>query len=188
MGQQIEDLAPLVVAMVPKRVAIKRTVAEALDNSNWVRDLRDVVSWEFILEFLSLCEAISNFDTQPGVPDRHFWRLSSSGQYSSKSAYELLFVGSTSFAPYEGVWKSWAPAKCEFFLWLVMHHRYWTADRLARRGLPYPTSCPLCDQEEETIHHLLVSCVFARQFWFYFLQRAGLAALAPGFDEISFDN
>jgi hypothetical protein len=38
MGQRLEDLAPLVVAMVPKRVANKRAVAEALDNSSWVRD------------------------------------------------------------------------------------------------------------------------------------------------------
>jgi hypothetical protein len=142
MGQRLEDLAPLVVAMVPKRVANKRTVAEALDNSSWVRYFRGEVSWEFILELLSLCEAISSFGTQPGVPDRHFWRLSSSQQYSSKLAYELLFVGSTSFAPYERIWKSWAPAKCKFFLWLVMHNRCWSADRLARRGLPHPASCP----------------------------------------------
>ena len=25
-----------------------------------------------------------------------------------------------------------------FFLWLVAHDRCWTADRLARRGLPHP--------------------------------------------------
>lgn len=175
------------VAMVPKRVANKRTVVEALVNSSWVRDLRGVVSWEFIPEFLSLCEAISNFSTQPRVPDRHFWRFSSSSQYSSKSAYELLFVESTSFAPYERIWKAWAPAKCKFFLWLVMHNRCWTADRLARRGLPHPTSCPFYNQEE-TIHHLLVACVFARQFWFYFMQRVGLAALAPGYVEVSSDS
>ena len=61
MGQRLEDLAPL----FPKCVANKRSVAEALDNSSWVRDLRGDVSWEFILEFLSLCEAISNFCSQP---------------------------------------------------------------------------------------------------------------------------
>jgi len=35
------------------------------------------------------------------------------------------------------------------------------------------TCCLLCDQEEENIQHLLIGCVFARQFWY------GLAALAP---------
>jgi hypothetical protein len=32
-----------------------------------------------------------------------------------------------------------------------------------RRGLPHQAQCPLCDQEKETINHLLVSRVFARQ-------------------------
>jgi hypothetical protein len=32
-----------------------------------------------------------------------------------------------------------------------------------------------------------MSCVFARQFWFYFLQRVSLAALTPGFDEVNLD-
>lgn len=64
-------------------------------------------------------------------------------------------------------------------MWLVAHRRYWTADRLARRNMPHPSKCPLCNQEEETIDHLLTSCVFARRFWFLLLQRADLAALAP---------
>jgi hypothetical protein len=33
-------------------------------------------------------------------------------------------------------------------------------DRLARRGMDHPEKCPLCDQEQETIDHLLLSCVF----------------------------
>lgn len=44
-----------------------------------------------------------------------------------------------------------------FFLWLVAHDRCWTADHLTRHGLPHPARCPLCDQEEETINHLLIS-------------------------------
>jgi hypothetical protein len=38
----------------------------------------------------------------------------------------------------------------------------WTADRLARHGMDHPDKCPLCDQEEETIDHLLVSCKCSR--------------------------
>ena len=36
----------------------------------------------------------------------------------------------------------------------------WT-DRLQKRGLPHPEHCPLCDQEEENIQHILISCVIA---------------------------
>jgi hypothetical protein len=37
---------------------------------------------------------------------------------------------------------------------------------LAKRGLDHPEKCPLCDQESESLDHILVSCVFAREFWF----------------------
>jgi len=72
-------------------------------------------------------------------------------------------------------------------MWLVAHDRCWTADWLARRGLPHPAQCPLCDQEEETVNHLLVSCVFARQFWFYLLQHFGIQQFCPQPPDLSFD-
>jgi hypothetical protein len=56
----------------------------------------------------------------------------------------------------------------------VAHNKCWTADRLARWGLDHPDKCPLCDQVEESIDHLLVSCVFAMQFWLTLLQRVQL--------------
>jgi len=71
---------------------------------------------------------------------------------------------------------------------LVDHDRCWIADRLARRGLPHPDRCPHCDQAEESINHLLLSCVFAREFWFKLLQRVGLQFLAPLIDEVFFDD
>lgn len=97
-------------------------------------------------------------------------------------------MGRTIFRPWERIWKSWAPAKCRFFLWLVAHKRCWTSDRLARRGLPHPEQCPLCDQADETIDHLLVACVFSRQFWYYFLRQVGLHSLAPQPSDTSFDD
>jgi len=125
-------------------------------------------------------------------PTRYFWRVKafqiwpSNGQYSAKSAYDGFFLGSTIFGPWERIWKSWAPPKCRFFMWLVAHNKCWTADRLARRGLPHPESCPLCDQEDETIDHLLVHCVFAREFWFRLFRQVGLHNLSPQPSELSF--
>ena len=44
-------------------------------------------------------------------------------------------------------------------------NRCWTADRLRRRGLQHPPRCPLCDQEQETIEHLIIGCVVSRAIW-----------------------
>jgi hypothetical protein len=49
-----------------------------------------------------------------------------------------------------------------------------------------PECCPLCVQEEESINHLLVECVFAREFWFILLRQVGLRALSPQPTENSF--
>jgi len=53
---------------------------------------------------------------------------------------------------------------------------------MVRRGL-HPDRCPHCDQAEESVNHLPLSCVFAREFWFKLLQIVGLQFLAPQIDE-----
>jgi hypothetical protein len=35
-------------------------------------------------------------------------------------------MGKILFRPWERIWKTWTPAKCRFFLWLVAHKRCWT--------------------------------------------------------------
>jgi hypothetical protein len=66
------------------------------------------------------------------------------------------------------------PPRCKFFIWLASLNRCWTADRLSRRGLEHPVRCPLCDQQEETIQHILVACVFAGDTWWQTLYKVGL--------------
>ncbi|KAK3144270.1 hypothetical protein QOZ80_4AG0310820 [Eleusine coracana subsp. coracana] len=94
---------------------------------------------------------MEEINLQPEVDDSHFCRLSTDGRYSAKSAYRSMFEGATLFGPWERIWRTWAPPKCRFFLWLVMHKRCWTADRLARHGLPHHDHCSFCDQEEEQL-------------------------------------
>jgi hypothetical protein len=109
----------------------------------------------------------------------HVWRFSTTGSFTTKSAYEAFFAGSITFVPWRRLWNSWAPAKCKTFLWLAIRNRCWTADRLRKRGLQHPARCVLCDQEEEDVQHILTTCVFAREFWFTILNAIGLAARTP---------
>ncbi|TVU04225.1 hypothetical protein EJB05_50204, partial [Eragrostis curvula] len=81
-----------------------------------------------IVEYLHLWDILLDLELQHGVNDTHFWRLSSNGVYSAKSAHESMFLGSITFEPYSRIWKTWAPPKCRFFMWLVAHNRCWTAD------------------------------------------------------------
>jgi hypothetical protein len=70
----------------------------------------------------------------------------------------------------------------------VAHNKCWTADRLAKIGLTQSLLCPLCDQHDETINHLLVGCSFARLFWFELLRSFGLQDFLPGQDLDDFDH
>jgi hypothetical protein len=185
-GKTINEIAPIILTLVPTRIG-NMTVFEAMSGLRWVNDIHGIVTMQVLLEFLNLCDLIDEVPLQSGVEDKHIWCLSTSGKYSAKSAYNALFQGSTPFNAWERIWKSWAPNKCRFFLWLVAHNRCWMADRLARRNLLQSDRCPLCDQEE-TIHHLLATCVFARQFWANLLQRVGLPGLSPQPSKISFDD
>jgi hypothetical protein len=59
-------------------------------------------------------------------------------------------------------------------------------DRLACRGLSHPDCCPLCEQDDETINHLLSACVFAHQFWHDLLACFGMQAVVPQAHNVSF--
>jgi hypothetical protein len=50
--------------------------------------------------------------------------------------------------------------------------------KIAKRGLSHPEKCPLCDQEAETLDHLLVTCSFSTIFGYQLLRKLGLHALA----------
>jgi hypothetical protein len=148
-------------------------------NRRWISDIRDGLTVRVLADYLKLWDCLSEIELHPLTEDRHIFSVAPDGKYSAKAAYKGLFLGSCTFGHYKRVWKTWAPAKCRFFLWLVAHNMCWTADRLAKRGLTHPSNCPLCDQEPESINHLLVSCVFARIFWYNLLRKFGLDNFAP---------
>jgi hypothetical protein len=148
-------------------------------NRRWIGDIKGALTVGALIDYLHLGNALSDLVQQPDIEDRHIFSIAPDGLYSAKAAYNGLFYGSCAFVHHEHelIWRSWAPSKCRF-LWLVAQNKCWTADRLAKRGMNHPARCTLCDQESETINHLLVSCVFSRVFW-YILRKFGLHSLAP---------
>lgn len=78
------------------------------------------------------------------------------------------------------IWKSFAPLKCKIFGWLATKYKLWTADRRTRHGLQDETSaCFTCLQEEDTVDHVLMQCVYAREVWTGCLHQAGLVIEGP---------
>jgi len=73
---------------VSRRRANRRSVKDALDNDLWLEDIQGEITIDALWEYLELWDIINAVELQQGIPDKHIWRLSSSGQYTVQSAYE----------------------------------------------------------------------------------------------------
>jgi hypothetical protein len=132
-GKSIAELAPELTAAVPRRFLKQQTVQEALNSGNWASDVRNDLSDRGFLQLICIWISVQEFQLAPGVADQHIWTPSPSGSFS-KSAYDCFFLGAVTFEPADRIWRTWAPPKCKFFLWLAALNRCWTADRLAAPG------------------------------------------------------
>jgi hypothetical protein len=132
-----------------------------------------------ILQYLEAHQCIDPIQLSAGEPDRFIWRWTSSSQFSSKSAYTAMFVGESAILGAKELWRTRAPNKCRFFIWLSILGRCWTSDRLFRHGLRDDNVCTLCCQGAESVDHLLLQCVFSREVWFKAFGRVGWQHLTP---------
>uniref|UniRef100_A0A8I6XKE9 Reverse transcriptase domain-containing protein n=1 Tax=Hordeum vulgare subsp. vulgare TaxID=112509 RepID=A0A8I6XKE9_HORVV len=180
-GQSIRELAPLLYLCLPKNRRKVRTVAEGIAGNAWARDIRGVVGLQEIGQYLRTWQLVARINLS-SEPDKLIWKWTANSIYSARSCYRATFHGSLTCHSWQLIWKGWAPPKVKFFHWLADLDRCWTAARLARRGLPHHTRCLLCDQEPETIRHLLISCSFARQAWHETLSWLHLPAPLPMHD------
>jgi hypothetical protein len=160
----IRTLAPTLLTFVPKRIANRLTVAEALPGRHWVRTIGGGVTTPAAAEYLRLWHAVSGITLNENQ-DRMVWRWTLDGGFTVRSAYRALHLGSHPIPGCIRVWEVWAPLRVKLFLWLAIRRRQWTADRRRRHGLDARSACYLCDQQDETIDHIVVECPFSRQLW-----------------------
>jgi hypothetical protein len=112
----------------------------------------------------------------PDQPVRTVWRWARSGNYSAHSA---MFHGQTELLGAKCLWKSKARVDFKFLFWLTLQERCWTAQRCHHHGMDGDASCALCSQNEESIDHLLLGCVFSREVWTRMLQPLGRGHVLP---------
>ena len=148
-----------------------------MTNDAWVLhlDISSGLSVNHLQEFVALWDLTSHLNLAEGIHDTITWKLTTSGEYSCKSAYLAQF-GGLILSPMDSlVWKHWAPPKCKFFAWLILQNRIWTNDRLERRGWPNGKLCPLCRCVDETACHLLLHCRYSIRIWNMIKTWLGLA-------------
>jgi hypothetical protein len=64
-----------------------------------------------LVEFAELWEKVEGVVLQEGVPDRFIWKWTASGEYTSSSAYQAFFLGSSRLLGASEVWQASAPRR-----------------------------------------------------------------------------
>jgi hypothetical protein len=100
-GKRIADLAPKLFDTIPKRYVNSRTVQEAILTRRWVSDIKGALSLGGFDRYIQLWDLLAEVELQPETEDKHIFSIAPHGIYSAKSAYEGLFLGSSSFGHYE---------------------------------------------------------------------------------------
>jgi hypothetical protein len=93
------------------------------------------------------------------------WRLTTNGEYSARSVYNIFFLGRSEVPGTKKLWSSGAPLKHKIHMWLALKDRLWIVDRLEECRMQHPPLCILCCQEKETIEHLTLQCSYSREIW-----------------------
>ena len=113
------------------------------------------------------------FPKQDQFKVKFYGNTQKNGDYQVKKAYEFLVMDHLTLAKQaqtqEGVWNLiWrvkVPLKINNFTWKLMHDSLPTLLSLKNRGISTSSTCPLCNEEDESTTHLFLLCPFTRACW-----------------------
>lgn len=166
-------LHPSLLRAVGRRY-LGRSVADAVSENAWVRDITGPFTVPVLLDYLRLWGIVQNVQLTVDALDVLRWSWSASMSYSSSSAYQALFLGASRPLGAKELWKVSALAKVKHFFWLALHRKCWTAARRHRHGLQTTPNYVLCVNGVEEIDHILLSFIFSHQVWSTVLGVLGL--------------
>jgi hypothetical protein len=140
------------------------------DHMCWNVDLIDQIflPWE--------AEIVKQIPLSYRKPDDLLiWRETKRGEFSVKSAYQLLYqrssVGAESSSTgaikvlWDRVWSLRVQPKVRNFIWRACRNILATQTKLFEKKISSSFSCLWCEEEPETCDHMLWRCEFAQRVW-----------------------
>ncbi|KAG6650161.1 hypothetical protein CIPAW_06G023000 [Carya illinoinensis] len=112
--------------------------------------------------------------SRTSLPDKQIWAFTNNGILSVKSAYHLDMCrkrnikGEMSRREKEGwkvLWRMRVPGVVKMFMWKALLDCLPTRVNLVKRKIAAKSNYPLCGKEEESVSHVLWSCVSANDVW-----------------------
>lgn len=99
------------------------------------------------------------------------WCAAKSGQFLTKMGYRVQSVLSEKCIWQHLCWNAHILPRAGAFAWLVKHYKVLSGDKLMRLGFYGLFWCPMCNDHEENMDHLFVTCSFASECWSYFMNK-----------------
>jgi ribonuclease HI len=97
--------------------------------------------------------------------DKLIWKHNPNGELSLKESYDFKRQIVTKVQWSEYIWCKDIPPSKSLLAWRLIHDKIPTDEKLAERGLHFPSMCSLCCQHIETTFHLFFECMFAYKLW-----------------------
>ena len=116
-------------------------------------------SWSWIVR--SIWKQQSLIDTIKPCWDR----MTTNRRFSAKLVYRSLTDANPKVPWYKILNFNLARPKAKFILWLLLHEKLATKERLSRFGILNDSICSLCNKEVETIEHLSFICSISCEIW-----------------------
>ena len=126
--------------------------------------LRPLNDWE-VAEVERFLLFLHNKKIRPLQEDRLLLKESLTNGFSVSLMYRKLRYSLPTDFPWQSIWNPIVPPKLGFFAWEASWGKVLTLDQLKRRGISLVNRCCLCEENEETIDHLLIHCSRAKILW-----------------------
>ncbi|KAF7842718.1 reverse transcriptase [Senna tora] len=100
------------------------------------------------------------------ILDKIIWKHSKDGNFSIKSAYGASIEDlNNDMHNMKWIWKPFCNPKQSFFLWRSFHNALPTSKKLNAIIPSIPSSCKLCQQNQEYLSHILRDCPMVSILW-----------------------
>jgi len=99
--------------------------------------------------------------------DQLIWGHKDGGEFNLKEVCHYIMNQDQEDPAQQWVklWNSPQWPKIKIFQWLILHNLILTWENLRKHGFIGPSRCPLCEEKEETMNHLLDECTLTAEVW-----------------------
>ena len=143
---------------------------------NFTRHAQD---WE-LDAVASFLELLSSSSVKGYGEDRLCWRRSSKEGFKVRSYHKYLSSSAGIAVPWKRIWKTNAPPRVAFLVWVAAMGHILTTDNLRRRHVMVLDWCCMCKENGESISHLLLHCSAAMEIWYFMFSIFGIQWVMPG--------